>query len=95
MARKSKKRHGHSRLRRRYGRSAVPMKVHGQLFIEPETVAEAVQEAVAEIAEAEVPAAIAAELTPTLISEAIEEAVPAALRSEELTQLGYSRSRRR
>ena len=68
--RKRAKQQGRS-LRKRYGRSAIPMKVHGQLFMEPESVLEAAREAQAEILEAEMPAEIALEeMPPTLAGEA-------------------------
>ena len=100
---KRKRKKGHARrLVRRYGRSAIPMKVHGQLFVEPETVAEAVAEAQAEIGEIEVPVQLA--LYEGEHPPMYEEMAPVGLRSEELsTVLGpqsfeeveFAHSRRR
>jgi hypothetical protein len=82
MPKRGKKKGHARRLARRYGRSAIPMKVHGQLFVEPETVAEAVAEAQAEIGEAEVPAQLA--LYEGAHAPMYEEMAPVGLRSEEL-----------
>ena len=91
MSKRKKSRHGCA-LRRRYGRSAIPMKVHGQLFMEPESVLQAVEEARAEICEAEVPAQIALESMPPTLSSwppSSDELAPT-MRAEELAALGHS-----
>ncbi len=87
MRKRGRKKKGHARgLRRRYGRSAIPVQVHGQLFMEVETPAEAVAEAEREIHEELVEAHEAQEIASERPIDL--ELAPFAMRGEELTELG-------